>query len=210
MNNFNAVLEAINNLTIDDLPNISITDNQKNKAKNDLFQTIKELKERNNKFNINISEAEILNISNVLGDDLDKYLDGIKHGRLLREIVLKLVNDEVISKYKEIISKAFLKNSYIYKESMTGAKDEETMYYKIYMTKDTLIVYGFTESYKIEDKIEVRIKDIKSAGLYKDNKYYIEFSNRIIYLENMKTTVNGELDEIITILQSRGTKNKGL
>lgn len=210
MKDFNAILEEINNITIDDLPNISITDKQKNKAKNELFKIIKDLKERNNKFNINISESEIIDISNGLGDDLDKYLDGIKHGRLLREVALKAVNDEVISKHKEISSEVFVNNGYIYKESMTGWKYEETMYYKIYITKENLIVYGFTELYKIVDKIEVNIKDIKSAGLYKDNKYYIEFSNRIIYLGYTSTKTRDELDKITNILQDNGVKNNGL
>ncbi|MGL5087392.1 MAG: hypothetical protein ACRC68_17025 [Clostridium sp.] len=207
MKDFDEVLEKINNITIDELPNISITEIQKNKARDKIFTIIKELKERNNKFSINICNAEIIDISNGLGDDLDKYLDGVKHGRLLRAVALKSVNNEVVNKYKEIVGEAFAKNGYIYKESMTGWKHDETMYYKIYITKDTLIVYGFTETYKIVDKIEVSIKDIKSAGLYKENKYHIEFSNRIIYLAHTQTKVKRELEELINILQSSGTKN---
>lgn len=210
MKDFNTVLEEINNITIDELPNISITDKQKNKARNELFGIIKELKERNNKFNISISETEILNISNGLGDELDKYLDGVKHGRLLREVALKAINNEVISKYKEIEKEAFINNGYSYKESMTGWKYEEIMYYKMYITKDTLIVYGLTELYKIVEKIEVSIKDIKSAGLYKDNKYHIEFSNKIIYLGHTSTKGKNELENIINIIKNSGTKNNGL
>lgn len=210
MKDFDEVLEEINNITIDELPNINITYNQKNKVRNKLFKIIDELKKRNNKFSINISEADILDISNGLGDDLDKYLDGVKHGRLLREVSLKSVNDEITCKYKEILGETFVKNAYIYQESMTGWKYEETMYYKIYITKDTIIVYEFTESYKIIEKLEVRIKDIKSSGLYKDNKYNIEFSNRIIYLAYTQSNVKNELEDIINILQSTGAKNNWL
>lgn len=98
MKDYKKILEEMKNMTIDDLPPINITDEQKNRARKKMFKSIEDLKERNRELNINISETEVIEISEYLGEETEDCLNGVKYGRVLREIALKSVTDQVKSK----------------------------------------------------------------------------------------------------------------
>lgn len=207
MKDYKKILEDFSNMTIDDLPDVNITDEQKAKARKKLFEAIDSLKERNSNLNIDITQAEVLDLSNALGSRSEDYLNGVKHGRVLREVTLKATRDEVLSKYGDILSEVFANNT-------SGTTDLGWMsggilYLKIYITKDKLIYYGFNEFYKVVNKYEANIKDIEGAGVHTAEKYYIECADKTIYLGYTLEKTKEDLDKMIEILKRKGIENKG-
>ncbi|MGL5353463.1 MAG: hypothetical protein ACRDA5_09065 [Clostridium sp.] len=205
MKDYNKVLEEINNITIENVPKLIVTDEQKNKVRKNLFKSIESLKERNKELNINISEEGIMDIKNALGEKAEDYLNGVKHGRVLRDVTLKAVRDEVISKYGEVEHETFATNAY--GTTNIGFMAGGALYFKIFITKEKLITYSFSEFYKVVDKVEVKIKNIKGAGLYEDNIYYIEYADKIIYLGYTLEKTKVELDNIMETLENKGIEN---
>lgn len=212
MRNNKDVLKEVSNINSENLAHEQVAENQNNVLKNELLKVIDGLKERNDELNISISEEEIIDISNSLGDKLDENLDGVKYGRLLREITLRAVDVEVKNKYTEILGEAFTTNSFKFGKTKpnVGMLVGSALYYKIYTTKDTLIMYSFTDIYKVLNKIEVSIKDIKSAGFYEDKIYCIEFNDRVAYLGYEIEETKKDLDKIISIIEANGITNDKL
>lgn len=205
MKDYNKVLDEINNITIENVPKLIVTDEQKNKVRKNLFKAVDALKERNKDLDINVSEEDVLNIKNALGEKSEDYLNGVKHGRVLRDVTLKAVRDEVISKYGEVEYETFATNAY--GTTNLGWMAGGALYFKIFLTKDKLITYSFSEFYKVVDKVEVSIKKIKGAGLYEDNIYYIEYADKMIYLGYTLEKTKIELDNIMKALENKGIEN---
>lgn len=205
MKDYNKVLEEINNITIENVPKLIVTDEQKNKVRKNLFKSIDALKERNRELDINISEDEIIHIKNVLGEKSEDYLNGVKYGRVLRDVTLKAVRDEVLNKYGEIEQETFATNAY--GTTNIGWMAGGALYFKIFITKDKLITYSFSEFYKVVDKVEINIKNIKGAGLYEDNIFYIEYADKIIYLGYTLEKTKIELENIMETLEKKGVEN---
>ncbi|MGL5087399.1 MAG: hypothetical protein ACRC68_17060, partial [Clostridium sp.] len=111
MKDYKKILEDFNNMTIDDLPDVNITEQQKEKARKKFFNAIDSLKKVNGDLNIDITKEEVLELKNALGSRSEDYLNGVKHGRVLREVALNATRDEVINKHGEIIKEVFANNT---------------------------------------------------------------------------------------------------
>lgn len=205
MKKFEDILKDINEMTIDNLPDVSITEEQKNNARRKLFKSIEELKNRNKDLDINVSPTGVLEIVDSLGDRSEDYLNGVKYGRVLREVALKAVHEEVLSEYTNIKGEAFVINAN--GTTNIGWGSGGALYFKIYLTDNKLITYSFTEFYKIIDKVVVDIKDVIGAGKYKGNIYYIEYGEKEIYIGYTLEETKVAIDNIIRILEQRGVKN---
>lgn len=202
---FESVLREINNISIDNLPDINITEEQKAKARKRLFKSIDKLKERNHMLKINVSDEEVLKISNELGVESEEYLKGVKHGAVLREVTLKAINDDVKKNYGEIVSEVFTTNAMDMSNVIWLA--EGTVYFKIFITKEKIITYSFTKFFKVIDRSESDIKAVLGAGLCEYKKYYIEYGEKIIYLTYTSEDTKNEIEKIIDILKNNGVEN---
>lgn len=208
MKDFEKILEEINKMTIDDLPDIDITEEQKDTAKKRIFKSVEALKKRNKELSINISKQEVLEISDYLGEKCEDYLNGVKHGRVLREVALKACNLEVINKYEEIVTEVFTINGNGNGNNI-GWMVGGILYFKIYITLDKLIIYSFNEFYKVLNKVEINLDEVKGAGRYKTKMYYIEYEDKVIYLGYTLEETKIKLDEMMDIFKRNGVKDEG-
>ncbi|MGL5353461.1 MAG: hypothetical protein ACRDA5_09055 [Clostridium sp.] len=207
MKDYEKILEDFNKMTIDDLPDVDITDEQKEKARKRLFKAIDSLKKVNGDLNIDITKEEVLDLKNALGSRSEDYLNGVKHGRVLREVALNATRDDVINKYGEIIKEVFANNTY--GTTSVGWMHGGILYFKIYATKDALITYSFNEFYKVVNKRETKFMDIECAGTHVDKKYYIEYLDTTIYLAYTLEKTKSDLDELMVFLSQNGVIDIG-
>lgn len=207
MKDYEKILEDFNNMTIDDLPDVNITDEQKEKARKKLFKAIDSLKKVNGDLNIDITKEEVIDLKNALGSRSEDYLNGVKHGRVLREVALNATREDVINKHGEILKEVFANNTY--GTTSLGWMHGGILYFKIYATKDLLITYSFNEFYKVVNKRVSKFKDIECAGTHVDKKYYIEYHDTTIYLEYTLEKTKKDLDELMLLISQKGVKDIG-
>ncbi|MEG0295620.1 MAG: hypothetical protein RR620_02805 [Clostridium sp.] len=207
MKGFEKRLEEINNLKIEDLPDVKLSDSDKERAKNRLFKSIEDLKRRNRDMNINITDAEVLTIKSSLGEASDKYANGVEHGFILREVAIKAADKEVYEKYGEITHEVLATNAYA--TSNLGWMANGAIAYKLYLTDNKLVKYSFSEFYEVIDKKEYKIEDIKFIGSDEDGTYYIEFKNKVVtYIGFTTSEMMLGIDKLMSLLIEKGVAKK--
>lgn len=172
------------------LPNVSIDQEEINEIIYKVMSIIKGLKKNNKKIKFNISLNEALEIRNQLGDKVDKAIYGRKHALLMREIMIKVLEEEDKVRNEEIKDEllVYVPASYWWRGG--------TVCYKMYLTKNNrLIIYAFDADYKVINKYDIETKDIKWAGeAGKKNKHMYE-NEQIIWFDEIRIHLNPDYGE---------------
>lgn len=155
----------IEEFTEDDLSKDILDKQQLEKTKKKMEVLLKELKEANDKYNIDISLNEIMSLKESLGTSGDKVEHGIKNANILKYIILKTIKIDMEPLKDEIIDEVFVP-SFI---SMPGVNTsyinyDATFFFKLYLTKDKLIYYCISDRFKITNKKIIDVKNIKTIG----------------------------------------------
>lgn len=209
-NNLDNVIDEIKNMTINDLPDIKLSDADKEKAKKKLFSSIEALKDRNKELNIDITLDEVLDIKDSLGNVGDKNANGVKYGHVIREVALQAADNEVY-KSNTVIQEVLANNAYA--TSNLGWMEGGAIAFKIYLTKTKLIIYSFTEFYKLIEKKEYNLSEIKGIIHHEDGSYSIQYvAGGEISLSFTTAKTQSDLDSLIKELLNLGVKEitKGL
>ncbi|MEG1009807.1 MAG: hypothetical protein RSF67_08380 [Clostridia bacterium] len=189
-----------------DLFEEGLSEKQKEKTKARMTMLLKELKDSTSKFDINISLNDMLKIKNQLGEKGDTFEHGIKNSNVLKYIILKVIDKDMEHIKDEVIDELFVPSLI----SMPGVNTSYINYgasyfFKIYLTKNSLICYGITERFKIANKKTIDLKNIKTIGKSVTNRKwskglaygvnttsgytsFIEtYDKNIIYLNHLKS-----------------------
>lgn len=169
----------IEEFTEDDLFEEGLDDKKKENIKNRMNTLLKELKEANDEFNIDISLNDMLRIKNAMGKQGDEYEHGIRNANVLKYIILKVIDKDIGYLKDELIDELFVP-SFI---SLPGVNTSYINYgaiyfFKMYLIKDKLIYYGISERFKIVNRKVIDIKNIKTIGKCVKNK---KWSNGLSY-----------------------------
>lgn len=214
---YNFKIEEFNE---DDLFEAGLDSKQKEKIKKRMAMLLKELKESNRKFDIDITLEDILKIKTEMGKYGDEYEHGIKNSNVLKYITLNVIDKDIKQLKSEVIDELFVP-SFI---SLPGVNTSyinngASYFFKLYLTKDKLIYYGISERFKIVSRKVIDIKSIKSIGKsVKNTKLskglawgvdtksgymsFIEFNNReIIYLNHLKSKYRKDVDRFLSNLE---------
>lgn len=211
----------IEEFTEADLFEEGLTEKQKEKTKKRMGKMLDELKEANEKLDIDITLEEMIAIKQNLGELGNEHEHGIQNVNVLKYIVLKAIDKNMKKIDVEIIDELFIPNFI----SLPGVNTSHvyhgsTFFYKFYLTKDKLIYYGISERYEVLRKRSIDLKDIKVIGksVKNNNKSkglawgidtmtgytsFIEFNNKeVIYLNHLKRKYRKSAERFITNLEN--------
>lgn len=150
-------LNKIEDFSKIDLPDVEISDLEKEKIKMNARKVLESLKDRNKEMNFTITEEEVLKIKSNLISIGKENINGVKDAGVMKEIVEKTMEEELTGKEIERSLRVNVRPMGYYYGSV--------VYYYLYLTADELIYYGFDFNYLLLNKETISIKDIKTAGL---------------------------------------------
>lgn len=203
-------LDKIEDFSKIDLPDVEISELEKEKIKMNARNVLDSLKERNKKMNFTITEEEVLRIKRNLISIGKENINGIKDAGVMKEIVEKTMADELVDKKIEKSLKVNVRPMGYYYGSVA--------YYYLYLTADELIYYGFDFNYLLINKETISIKYIKSAGLAssegEDKEDYIPYYENIIELKDKTITMiihnrekQKEVEKFLEAIRDKGVND---
>jgi hypothetical protein len=159
------------------LPNVSLSKEQKNRIKKSLYKNIKRFTENNFGLKVDTSLENIIRIEEKLGDKKDDVIHGVKHARVLKELALEAARKDCPLKDEEIISQKFFQIG-------TGMENKDStlsifysvFYCQIYISKDYFISYSFDNFYRLQYRRIIPIKYINSVGISNKTKDRLKLS----------------------------------
>ncbi|MGL4772682.1 MAG: hypothetical protein ACRC2K_03865 [Clostridium sp.] len=204
------------------LPDVELSPEQKERAKNRINSYIARLKNSNPELNIDSTPSTLSEIENELGEKSEKVRHGVHGANVLKELVLKAVDEEVALSHNKILYSCFLLG--FYQEAMVGyipVFSETPYYYKIYVTKDKLIIYSFDWFFKILKKKSFSLNQIYKVGvapqffvskelnretlLLKLNKG-VEIYDNYYFFINENSSDKNDIQDLCNMLTSLGVK----
>lgn len=168
-----------------ELPNVEITENEKREIMNKVDYAIESLKNGNKEMDFNISVDDAMKIKEKLGDKVDNYIYGRKHALLMREIMIKTIEEE------EGINEENIKEQLLVYIPASYWWRGGAICYKMYLINENrLIIYSFDSGYNVFSKYNIPVEEIKCAGeagkakknMY-DNEQVIFFKDTKIHLD---------------------------
>lgn len=162
---------------------------------------IKQLKE----IGIEATEGEILKVVEEVGDE--PYLtsqNGVSNYKIIQKFVIDKYNEKTKSMDNEVIDSIFVKNGIGNMATMLYSQGS-TVYYAMYLTKESLEVYSLMlsykeaehHSYKIKDIIGVELEDNSLLGEVMANKYVIELKGKSLRLKSIGVSKNNDIEEFL-------------
>ncbi|MGG5460411.1 hypothetical protein [Clostridium sp. B9] len=211
----------------DNLPNVELSHEQKNKLKSVLKNNIKPyLSKNNNPIDINLKSSNILKTVDNLGDQSEEILNYIKGGKILRDLVVPALDADCPIPKEDILYKAlfYIPVDYCFKSELL-LHSNTVFAQRIYITKNELFIYNLDNYFRLIDKTILPIKYIKSAFIdktYKTNYLPLSKNTLTITLDNSEKNdsslpsvyflinENGEfspeLEEFLKVLLKLGVK----
>ena len=155
----------IESFTEDDLYSENLSQKQIEKTKKNISKIINLLKDFNKELDIDVKLEDVLKIKKELGDESEKIEFGVKNAPLLRKIVLDAIDKSIKKDKIEIIDEIFITSQIAIPGRVdTVALHDSTYFYKMYLTKNNLIVYSLNDKYKIITKKVLKFDEIHSIG----------------------------------------------
>lgn len=190
------------------LPDIEINDEEKERVKKNILEVIEKLKKVNKAIDFKITLDEAIKIKEKLGNNAEKCIFGVKYARLMREIMIRVIEEEENIKSDDIVDEIFLnlRGDYWWRGGAIG--------YKLYLIKDYLLIYSFDVNYKIRTKYKVKLDEIYGAGVagkakchLSEDEKIIEFKDNRIYLECESDEKKEEVSRFVNSLRLVGVKD---
>ncbi|WP_066870565.1 hypothetical protein [Clostridium mediterraneense] len=203
-------LDKIEDFSKIDLPDVEISDLEKEKIKMNARKVLDGLKERNKEMNFTITEEEVLKIKRNLISIGKENINGVKDAGVMKEIVEKTMVEELANKKIERSLRVNVRPMGYYYGSVA--------YYYLYLTADELIYYGFDFNYLLLNKETISIKDIQSAGLASsdgdDKEDIIPYYENIIELKDKSIAMiihnrekQKELEKFLEAIRDKGVND---
>lgn len=123
--------------------------------------------------NLTFNEDEILGIITGMSEedinDTGKY--GIKHWKVLRDLVIKRMDEELKLKEEDIVSKYLIWGLSAAISVITYANSGGVFYNRIILTKNKLYVNGYDQLFRCIERHSINIADIDGISQGKAGKY---------------------------------------
>lgn len=199
-------LDNIEELDERELPNVNIDKEKIEMIKSNVMGTIKGLQERNKMVDVNITLEEALSIREKLGDNADQTIFGVKSAKLMRDVMIKVIEEKEGIAKEDIVAELFRDAYNIYSRGMANA----AMYYKLFLTKKELIIYVFDTEYKVLNNYRTLIENVKvgKAGALnshmRSDEYFIELPDTKIILYRSSGGSEESFDGFIESLKEAG------
>lgn len=187
------------------LPNVELSNKEKSRVLNHVMEAIDMLKTHNKDVNFKIDLKDAIKIKEKLGDNSEKEIYGVKNAALMRKLIQKMAQEKEGIKDKDIIDELFIEipsPTWWWKQIIC---------YKMFITKDQLIVYGFDYNYSIVKNYKYKLGDIKAAGIggkkqsyYREDEQLIIFPDNTIFLYPVGECTNEKLQSFIDTLRRLG------
>lgn len=124
----------------------------------------KELKKLVAQLNWKVTEYEINNIVNKLGENVEKSKYGVKYYRVLMELVCNKVDEELNLEESEVQYKGLVLGGLAF-TSATIWTSGGAVYYRIIVTKTKIYSYSFDYFFKLVGKFEYDITEVKEVKI---------------------------------------------
>lgn len=148
------------------LPDISLSDEQINRIKKSLYKNIKRFTENNHELKIDTSLENIKKVEDKLGDKKDDVIHGVKHARVLKELALEAARKDCPLKDEEILCQKFFRvGTGMENRDATLSIFHSVFYCQIYISRDYLISYSFDNFFRLQHRRAIPMKYIKSVGI---------------------------------------------
>ncbi|MGL4570433.1 MAG: hypothetical protein ACRCVJ_05165 [Clostridium sp.] len=183
-----------------DLPNVEMNVEEVKRVKESVIKIVKSLKDRNKNLDFNITLEGALKLKNELGNNADKAIYGTKCALLMRSIMLKTIEEEEGLKKEDIVDELF-RNVHA-PTWWWGA----AVCYKLFLTKEKLIIYSFDSHYKVFSNYKVSIGEVIEAGRAGKEKCIMDEDEQIIVLKDTKIVLSpdygGSKDDLLRFMES--------
>lgn len=159
------------------LPDISLSEEQINRIKKSLYKNIKRFTENNYELKIDTSIKNIKRIEDTLGDKKDDVIHGVKHALVLKELALEASHKDCPLKDEEILCQKFFQiGAGMENKDATLSVFYSVFYCQIYISKDYLISYSFDNFFRLQYRRIIPMKYIKSVGISNLDKDRLKLS----------------------------------
>ncbi|WP_143316625.1 hypothetical protein [Clostridium sp. HBUAS56017] len=191
------------------LPNVFLSDNQKNRIKKSLYKNIKRFTENNYGLKIDNSLENIKRMEEKLGSKKDDVIHGVKHARVLKELALEAARKDCPLKDEEILCQKFFQiGTGMENRDATLSIFYSVFYCQIYISKDYFISYSFDNFFRLQHRRIIPIKYIQSVGISKLDKNRLKLSrdNLIIdidYWSNENVTTYYLIGTMLDMIEVR-------
>lgn len=153
----------------------------KNELKESVLKVIEELRRKNRIVRDNISNEDVLEIYNKLGEKANLTIRGFEHYLLKRDVAIRALDKEIGIKEDKLIKEAFV--YHVHSATLLNIV-EAPVFYKLYLTKEKLILCKMDYFFTLVYKEEFPINKIKVAGttkyvsLIKEDSWYIDLDGK--------------------------------
>lgn len=168
--------------------------------------------------NWKVSEEEVNNIVNELGEDVEKSKYGVRYYQVLKNIVCKKVDEELNLNESEIICKIIALGGVAFTNA-TLMTSGGAVYYRVVVTKSKIYSYSFDYFFKLVSKLEYNLSEIKEIkiaeagqdGIIPYDGYQIGFNDgKFIILYSINKFAVKDLDILKDKLIEQGVSYRPL
>lgn len=202
----------------DELPDISLSNNQMNHLTKSLNIHLSRALESNKNLNIDASFKNILSIYKNLGKDGDRVLHSVPNAKILERLVLDAFDKEYSPSESDLIYKNFFSlGRNTFSEDYPPLLFETSYYVQIYITSTEVILYLFNYIFKMVQSYRLPHVDVKNVckRISPAGNYFLTISIKSqkypqLYSINILDKVKGSdetLNEVMNRLSSIGAKN---
>lgn len=171
------------------LPDVTLSDNQKNSIKKKMKLNLKRFIEGNLNLDIDTSDENILKIEENLGDKKNQTLHSIKYANVLKEIVLAAIEKDCPFTNEEILYKGFLHlGGGSEFENLPAVWTNNPFYCQVYLTNKELLIYTLDNYFRLVAKRQLPIQDIEGVAVTDKDSDGLKYSHKNLILGvNSKT-----------------------
>lgn len=196
---------------------VNVLNDKKIKLKGDIVMN-KELSKLVSELNWKVSEEEVNNIVNELGEDAEKSKYGVRYYQVLKNIVCNKVDEELNLEESEITCKSIALGGVAFTNA-TVMSSGGAVYYRVVVTKTKIYNYSFDYFFKLVNKFEYdlsEIKEIKIAeagqdGIVPYDGYLISFNDgKLVALYSINKFAVKDLDALKDALIAGGVSYRPL
>lgn len=201
-------LDMIEEFDENNLPDIDINSEELKRVKGKVFSIIEKLKNSNKSLDFNITLDEALKLKERLGDNAEKAIYGVESAKLMRAIMLETIKENEGLKDEDIVDE-LLRDINAHYWWRGGA-----VCYKLFLTKDKLIIYSFDSHYKIFSNYKIRLYEIIEAGkagkakcMMDEEEQIIVLKDKVIYFDPKYGGKESDLLRFMESLKKAGVKD---
>ncbi|MGL5353097.1 MAG: hypothetical protein ACRDA5_07210 [Clostridium sp.] len=178
----------------------------------------KELSKQVSKLNWSVTEEEVDSIVNKLGKDSEEIKYGVRHYKVLMELVCNKIDEELKLDENEIKCKSIALGGVAF-TTANIASSGGAVYYRIIVTNTRIYSYSFDYFFKLVGKFDYDISEIKEIkfaeagqdGIVPYEGYEIEFKDgRYVILYSINKFSIKQLDNLKDVLVEHGAKYRRL